>query len=285
MLSFNFSFDYFPNLVRSYSPSSAESNKIQTKVYGVFPTHMTIEWSISSSLGSCTFNVFQSETEYGPWTKLTQSPITGNYLKIPSSGFNSKFSNGYLVVEATRTSNNAKVRSKPTTIVNTHSTWVGLRAKEITRREWLLLDKFSGVESLVFKRRNFGKRCSECWDPLSEKVIKDHCDTCLGTSFEGGYFPGYSTKIQYEPTPNNTALTYSGRVEPNTIPAWTVNFPEITTLDVILRVPDWRIYRVDAVLTTELQSIPLRQLLSLTELSKESIEFQLAKQAIPNEYT
>ncbi len=153
----------------------------------------------------------------------------------------------------------------------------------MTRREMILLSKFTGVKSLVFRRKVFGERCPECWDYVLEKVTKDHCKTCLGTSFNGGYFTGFETLLQYEPTPNDAVLGYQGRNEPNQIPAWTINFPDINVFDLVLRIPDWRIYRVDHVSNTELQTVQLRQMLTLTELDKESIEFELAKQAIPNE--
>jgi hypothetical protein len=58
----------------------------------------------------------------------------------------------------------------------------------------------------------------------------------------------------------------------------------IETFDIVLRIPDSKIYRVDSIANTELQTKTVRQMLTLTELAKTSIEYELAKQAIPTKY-
>jgi hypothetical protein len=170
------------------------------------------------------------------------------------------------------------------TWIQPRSGWVELRAKEIQRREMILLSKFTGVKSLIFRRKHYGKRCSNCWDFASERVTKDHCQVCLGTSFEGGYFTGFETLIQYDVTNNTSAFNYKGRDEKNTINGWTISVPIVDTFDLVLRVPDMSLYRVDYGQVTELQTQTVRQVLQLTELPKDSIEFKLASAAIPEGY-
>ena len=97
-------------------------------------------------------------------------------------------------------------------------------------------------------------------------------------SFQGGYFIGLETMMQYDPTPNNPAFGYQGRVEPNNIIAWTIDYPDINAFDIIMRIPDQKIYRVESKQTTELQTVPVRQILQLTELAlemRESIAIQV----------
>ncbi len=127
-------------------------------------------------------------------------------------------------------------------------------------------------------------RCPNCWNTYTEQVTQDHCKVCLGTSFNGGYFEGLETLLQYEPTPNDATLGYQGRTEANQIQAWTISYPEIDVFDVILRVPDLRLYRVDKLMDTELQTAQVRQIMVLTELDKESVEFELVNQILPEEY-
>lgn len=283
MLNFSFGFGYFPKLSVTTLVPSRESRVISVSLYPVFPTHITVEWTIPARFGSCTFNVYKSKSEKDSWEKINPLPITSNHLRVPLTADNSKFSSYFYLVEVIKP-DGSRLRSLPTDIQNKAIPWVYLRAKEIRRREWLVLRKFSGAKTIVYKRKTFGKRCPECWDPVSEKVTKDRCPTCLGTSFEGGYFPGYLTLMDYEPTPNNSELGYQGRIEPNSIPAWTIDIPKISTFDIILRVPDWKIYRVNSLQATELQLVPVRQLLILTELDKDSIEFKLADREIPEGY-
>ena len=283
MIGFSFGFGYFPSLSSIFLAPTLESKHIKVKLYPVFVSHLTVEWSIPTNYGACTFNVYTAPQETGPWEKINSGPINSNHYRLPLYPDASKFNNYHYLVECIR-SNGTRTQSLPATIQNVAIPWVNIRAKEIRRREWLLLRKFTGIKSILHKRKTFGKRCNTCWDPINEKTTQDHCPDCLGTSFEGGYFPGYLTLVEYDPTPNNSQFGYQGRIEPNQIPAWTIDIPEISTFDIILRLPDWKVYRVNSIQSTELQIVPVRQLLTLTELDKESVEFKLANQEIPQGY-
>jgi hypothetical protein len=128
----------------------------------------------------------------------------------------------------------------------------------------------------------FGKKCTKCWVNDIERTVNSHCPNCLGTGYKGGYLPGRSLLLQYDPTPNDAQVGYQGRVEPNEITGWTVSFPNIEYWDIILRVPDGKAYRVEQVTTTELQTVPVRQMMRLQELSKDSVEMRLLNQAYPD---
>lgn len=274
---------FFPAFYNLPLERTVETGYIQAKCYPTFYKQIVVEFSVPSEWGNCLFDVYRAETNAGPWIKITPTPINSNFFKDTTTMDFSKFMQGWYIVEC-ELPDGRRIQGLPTTWENKRTNWVEIRAKEIQRREMLLLTKFTGVETYLFRRKHYGMRCTNCWNPTIEKVTQDHCPVCLGTSFEGGYFPGFKTLIQYEPTPNDSNFRYQGREEQNTSPAWTVAYPSIEVFDVVLRVPDWKLYRVDHILQTELQTVPVRQVLSLTELAKESIEFDLAKQAIPTDY-
>lgn len=282
ILGFSTNPSYYPYFKPKSLTSTVETGYIDVTIYPQFYKHIGIEWSIPSKWGNCLFDVYRSESEYGPFEKITKVPTSSKFLKDTSTQFFSKFLNGWYVVE-TRLPSGQRIQSKAITWQNKRNSWVEIRATEIQRREALLLSKFTGVQTYLFRRRNFGIRCTRCWNTDIEKATEDHCPTCLGTSFEGGYFPGYETLVQFDPTPNSLAFGQQGRVEQNVITAWTISYPQIEVGDVVLRVPDMKLYRVDAIQTTELQTVPVRQILQLNELDKESIEYRLALQAIPTE--
>lgn len=284
MLGFQVGFGYYPSFVHGSLTTQTETEYISARVYSMFYRHQVIEWTVPAKWGACTFEVYTSETGQSEWKKLTTAPITGNYFKDRSNQNYSEFNHSYYVVEC-RLPDGRRIKSPPVTWENKRKNWVEIRAREIQRREMLILTKFVGIKSIIFRRRNFGKRCNTCWNPILEKVTDDHCPSCLGTSFEGGYFTGMETLIQYEPTPNNPQWSYQGKLETNTIPAWTISKPEINAFDIILRVPDWRLYRVEALQTTELQTVPVRQILALVELDKGMVENRLIDKLLPPEYT
>jgi hypothetical protein len=165
MIQFSFGFEYFPRLSSLTLIPGRESSSIKVSLYPVFSSHITVEWSIPVGFGACTFNVYMAPSETGPWEKTTLSPTESNHWKIPLSAFNSKYSNYFYVVECIK-GNGTKVQSSLVTLQNTMTTWVNIRAKEIHRREWLLLRKFTGIPTIVHRRKTFGKRCTECWDPV-----------------------------------------------------------------------------------------------------------------------
>ena len=254
--------------------AASENEHIEIKVSPVFYQYNLIEWTIPLEWGQCGYKVYRSETEEGPWLELTNSAISYPFFKDTYFPEISKFNECYYLVEC-KLPDNRTLKSVPTSWENKNSPWVKLRLKEIQRRELILLNKFVGVDTIYFRRKRFGQRCSNCWDSTTEHVIKDHCNVCYGTSFEGGYYGGYNVKLQYEPTPISIEFGYQGKSEHNSIPAWTISIPAIESLDLVFRVPDRRLYRVGNKQTTELQTVPVRQILQLVELGKSSIEYNL----------
>lgn len=274
---------YFPAYQQVGFTARAQSGFVFTTVYPLFYKHVVVEFKVPIEWGACKFDVFRSESDIGPWRRITPTPVSGTFFTDLETKDFSKFKNGWYMVECVLP-DGRRTRGDPTTWENKRSNWVEIRAQEITRREKILLQKFTGVRSLVFRRKTYGARCPNCWNPQTEQITKDHCKVCLGTSFNGGYFDGLETLIQYEPTPNDAVLSYQGKVEPNQIQAWTIASPSLEVFDLVLRVPDMRLYRIDKLADTELQTVQVRQIMILTELDKESIEFQLVNQILPTEY-
>jgi hypothetical protein len=286
-LSHKYEFGYIPSYDATPLTTSVETSYITVKVYPLFYKKIVIEWSVPSMWGNCTFNVYRTDVDDGPWIKINTTPLSStNFLEDIQTQDFSKFHKSYYRVEARLPApDNRYIKSPITTWENTRTNLMEIRAREITRRETILLDKFTGIDTLIFRRKYFGERCPRCWNPDIEKVMQDHCPTCLGTSFVGGYFPGILSKVCYEISPNNTALTYLGKMETNATSGWTISYPQVMTLDLILRIPDYRLFRIEAVNSTELQTVQVRQLFQLIELNKNSVEMNLINNVVPDKYT
>lgn len=279
MSNFGFSpvdWSYWPLVINQVSlptPTSISGNfsiSISPKWYD----KSTITWTVPSDWGNVTFNIYAGPMENGPYTKLNPTVLSSPQFVDLKAEVYSKFENRWYVVEAIFP-NGQTVQSPPTTLDNLGTSFVNLRITEIQRREWLLLRKFVGVEVLLFRRKVYGTRCHECYNEDTKRVDKDRCLTCYGTSWEGGYYEPLTTLVQFEATPNDIVLGYTGKQEPNQIQAWTIAFPEMLDLDLIFRVADKRMYRIDKVHFTELAIKSVKQTILLTELSKESVEYRL----------
>lgn len=259
------------------------SDNLKVTTYPNWFKHVGVEWKVPADWGRCLFNVYQSQIEDGPFQLLNPDPINGTMLLDTSTQEYKKFDRGFYVVEAILVDrSNVSIRSEPTSWQQAQSSWVGLRALEIQRREYLLLSRFVGGKSYVFRKRAYGPRCSECWSSKLELVTKDNCKTCYGTSFEGGYWPPAPSYLQYETTPNENQKTYFGITESNQIGAWTISIPEIRPDDLVLRAGEWSLYRVDKITPTELQGNTVRQILTISQLDKGFVEYNLLNANLPD---
>lgn len=258
------------------TPQSEVNRNIEVTVFPDWFKKVTLEWKIPASWGNCTFHVYFWPIGTADYERLTSSALDSPSFLDPRSQEYSKFRDGYYIVEALLPGRNLRVKSLPTSAKYKRRSLVELKAAEIQRREYLLLSKFAGVKSYVFRKRMYGQRCHRCWNSESEKVLDDRCPVCYGTSFEGGYFTPIPSFIQFDPTPNSSTKTYFGNLETNQIGGWTISIPEISSDDIIIRTGDWNVYKVIRVSTTELQTVGVRQMMTLTQLSRNDIENQLA---------
>lgn len=266
----------------SESPTVNINGNIQVTLYPQWYKQITVEWSVPVEFGECRFNVYFSQSESGPFQKINIDLIDGTFLSDLSTREYSKFDKGWYYVEAILLEkNNAVLSSPPITWDTAQTNWVKRRSDEIQRREYILLDKFTGISSYLFRRLAYGKRCPECWDAVNEQIRKDHCSTCIGTGFEGGYFPPAPMKVQYEITPNSRDKVYFGKMESNQLGAWTIGVPVINSDDIIVRTGDWSLYKVEKIMPTELQANTVRQLIVLTQLGKKDPEYMLVKRNLP----
>lgn len=266
------------------APSTATPSRfVDVRLYPFWFKQVSLDWTIPSDWGNCVFHVYSSQGDGATLQRLTTAPLTVPYFVNPSSRETSKYRSENYVVEAILPTGQI-FRSFETTWVNKRRTSIEIKASEIQRREYMLLSKFTGVKSYLFRAKYFGSRCPRCWNAAQEKVVDDKCPVCFGTSWEGGYFAPIPIFIQYEPTPNDKIAQGIGYVEPNQIGAWTISVPEISPLDVIIRSGDWNVYRTVRTSATELQTTPVRQMLTLTQLSRNDIENALISRDIGDDF-
>ena len=62
-----------------------------------------------------------------------------------------------------------------------------LLAKEIVRREFVLLTRYTGISGDYYARRQWGTPCTACLDFNTGEPTNQHCTTCKGTGLVSGY--------------------------------------------------------------------------------------------------
>lgn len=264
----------------SSKPTGTQNSNLVVTVYPHWYEQVSVEWKIPTEWAGSKFHVYFSSGGQEAYSRLTTAPISNQFFRDSDSQEYRKTREGRYVVEAILPFTSEVVRSYPTTWENRRRDRVEKIANEIQRREYMLLSKFSGAKSFFFRKKTYGIRCPRCWNVKAEHVMDDNCEVCYGTSFEGGYYDPIPVFMQYDPSTANKKKTYSGNIEPNIINAWTISMPEMSSDDVVVRSMDWNIYKVIEVNPTELQTQPVRQVLSITQLAKDDIESKLTSRAI-----
>ena len=261
----------------SYYPSVPDNvdTSLTVTVTPLWWRGVYVQWFPSPTANYKFFNVYHSPSENGPFIPVNRTPIAGYATYQINSEMGRKFNQEYYYVEAYGPSGNVAVSPLVTWMQARSPALVQNAALDITRREWVFLSKLAGVPVFIFKRKIFGPRCPRCWSYEFQKLMMDHCDTCYNTSFEGGYFDPVYTLAQFDALTKQQINNYFGVFEPNNLSAWTINFPIIQPHDLVYRVADARMFRVEAIETTEMQAQTLRQILKLVELDKEMVEYHL----------
>lgn len=277
VIGFDVQFGYYPWATPGgVSSSDVYTNQITFTVVPTFYKSNYLSWSVPSYWNNCLFNIYRAENDSVAPTLINKAPFSGvDYTDTDVINV-SAFNQNYYTLEVLLP-DGAIAKSKPTTWLNAQNSWVALRANEIQRREGIILSKFTGVDTLFYRRKFFGLRCPRCWNAQAEKVMDDNCPVCFGTGFDGGYWAPSHFLAQYTPVSNVGSYSVIGVTEPVQITAWTVSYPTIQSFDLVYRVPDAKMFRVIQVNPTELQTVRVRQDLTLIELDKNLIEYTLPK--------
>jgi hypothetical protein len=124
-----------------------------------------------------------------------------------------------------------------------HRDW--LLARDIIRKETLLLRKKTGTKGWLLKRRTWGDPCPDCLDPVTKQVQNARCSTCYGTGFVGGYYDPVEFWITMNATSRMQRLTpEQGVVSENIETARTLAYPPVDTNDVWVNATVNHRYRV-----------------------------------------
>ena len=209
---------------------------------------LTLTWEFKStteSISDYSIDVYRSES---PTDVTTVSGVKANY-DIIASGITAEtysykdtsveniydpFRQWYykLVVSSkVAPSNTSQAPEKPA-YVNDSS--LDKAYKEILRRKTLVLNKKTGRDCKVLKRRTYGTYCTTCYDEVLFRATDPNCTECHGTGFKTGYFPAISMKAMINAAPKYNQITMFGEFMPSDALLNTLNFPPLRPRDVIV---------------------------------------------------
>lgn len=136
--------------------------------------------------------------------------------------------------------------------------------------------KFNAVPLAVLKRKHWGTRCPVCFDLLTKKVTKSKCTTCYGTGFSGGYFSPVQIRGRFGINNVQTQITPQGVADINKKRVVILDYPVVDTYDILVDVNQNKRYSVELASGTELRTHVVHQELTVSEVARDSIEYQIA---------
>lgn len=176
---------------------------VDTHFTPITQNQVLVEWALDPGFiqpGPYTFTLYRGETvEPGTddWTAVArvvdQPWAYDRNPKLPEKGMNIFYK---VLLED---DDGQVVESQAVSGVSYWGRYDWTLAKDIIRKETMLLRKRTGVPGYLFKRRTFGELC-DCVDPESGQILEDDCGSCFGTGFQGGYYEPFEYWVSMNPT-------------------------------------------------------------------------------------
>ena len=151
-----------------------------------------------------------------------------------------------------------------------------LLRRKILRDEYIRLRRLAGMEFWLLKRRHFGVRCTDCYDPATREVTRSRCLVCYGTSWTGGYFTPvailggsqHASQVQSDISPQTKDDVHTRRIE-------LLDFPRVDEGDLLVEKAHNRRFLVRQRYYTSLKTVTVHQTVTASELERQAVEYAI----------
>jgi hypothetical protein len=225
-----------------------------------------VYWGLDRSFdgqGPLVFTLEWAETPEGSWEEVTR--VTDTYFAVdPTPRMFAKEQASYYRLKLDYTTACGESSTATSYAQQSYGVWTKrdwLLAREISRKERLLQQRYVGWKGYLLKRKLWGVDCPTCstWD--TEDVGHGKCQTCYGTGKQGGYWPGhevYGYQQSGGPEYMQTVDLNVGMKEDITVQLRMLAYPHINTYDVFVEEDAGRRFIVQKVgVAAEIKGIPL----------------------------
>lgn len=271
-----------------------------TRTTALYPTKVFVQWDVSSDESGAFFvDVFRAGGPAGPWESiavglreaynfvdeafsLPPSPPSNANGREPVNLFSLSREIFYKVT-VTPPSGGAAAFSSPAVPVEP-----GLDKRTRLLKRKLLRDlsvgfrRLNGVPLSLLKRRRWGSRCPVCWDQVLREATQEHCLTCFGTGFEGGYWSPVRVRGRREAATVQTQLSAHGETDVKYADYILLDFPRLEYKDVVVDLRSGDRYEVQRMTPTELKGVTVHQKLTASLLGRNAIEYEVPVDLIEN---
>jgi hypothetical protein len=155
-----------------------------------------------------------------------------------------------------------------------------LIAKEMMRKELLMLRKSSGVICELWKKMKTGIKCTYCTDPVTGETNSTKCPYCLGAKYEGGYTGPYEVWAEFSLRKSSKQHDAGGfgLTDAQPVQIKLIGHPFVNSEDVVVDRDADRRYAVQAISSTvEVRRVPILTTTSANELTMTDMAYKLGK--------
>jgi len=242
-------------------------------VRSVDADHLEISWETNTSAMDTLaykFYVLRGESPEGPY-ETVGGPLIDQYsfrdYTAPMRGSQRTL---YYIVRAEDLSSGEQFNSQPTN----PEPRPPLDALEIMRRNDLLFREFTGRPCVLYSVRTFGQRCTDCYDNITGRRTASSCMLCWNTGYLRGYHKPIIVYVQIDPTSKSLQIQAPFVGDPSQVQARMGVYPILKARDVLVERENIR-WRVINISRTERLRAPVRQEISLTQIPRGDIEFNI----------
>lgn len=150
-----------------------------------------------------------------------------------------------------------------------------LVGRAIQRQAMIYFKHLDGQELLLLKRRHYGWRCTDCFDPLTKTIVRSNCTTCYGTSWQGGYYAPYTLWGKVFRQPPRTIRTNTGKETAAGGGLIIMGFPRITEGDLLVDPFNNERWLLEPGSDSRIRGIPYLQYPKASAVARSDIEFDI----------
>jgi hypothetical protein len=221
------------------------------------------------------WSVERSESPEGPWDPIA-GPFSDRYRFIDNRvNLLHRWRQLYYRVKSVKKDDDTEVVYSSSATLSADP---DLIAQEIQLLERTVWREFTGRKCYLIPVRTFGQYCPHCMDIEGKgstfRKLRSNCLTCYDTQWARGYLNPIEISIQFDPSPKTSQNQGTGETQQSNTTARMGNFPLVKPRDIIIE-PENRRWRVVQVSSTERLRAKVHHELTLHEIVKGDIEFQI----------
>jgi len=263
-----------------------------TRTTALFPSAVFIQWDVHSEESGAFFvDVARAQSPEGPWEVIATGlrdayHFLDNRFNLPPAAPTSPGREGvnlfslaraiyYMVTVIPPSGVDHAFSSHPEPVEPGLDTRTRLFKRKILHDQAVGYRRLNGIPIIVLKRRRWGDRCPDCYDPVTKESTREHCLVCFGTAFVGGYWAPVLIRGRREAASVESQVTAHGDSDVKLNDFNVLDYPLIEYKDIVVDLVRNDRYQVQRVHHTELKSVTVHQKVTSSLLGRNSVEYKL----------